>query len=748
MPDLLLELFCEEIPARMQVQASKDLERLIVGALSDRGFLFEAARAFAGPRRLTLALQGLPVKQPDVSEEKKGPRVGAPEKAIEGFLKSTGLTLDQCEKRSDAKGEFYVAVISRKGRGTSEVLAEILPETIAKLPWPKSMRWGEGTFRWVRPLHGIVATFDGEVVPLEMAGVRSGNETRGHRFLSSGTIAVRRVEDYEKKLRDAHVILDGAERRDIILHDAKQKAFALGLELIEDEGLANEVMGLAEWPVVLIGSIDAEFMDVPPEILQTSMRTHQKYFALRDGKTGKLARRFALVANMVAQDGGKDIVAGNERVLRARLSDAKFFWDQDRKRTLESRVDDLKDIVFHAKLGTQAERVQRIEALAGEIAKIIGADVEKAKRAARLCKADLTTGVVGEFPELQGVMGRYYALNDGEAPEVADAIRDHYKPLGPSDAVPTSLASIAVALADKLDTLAGFFAIGEKPTGSGDPYALRRSALGVIRILTDLKIRVSLRRVIDGVYRALLDSWGKKYLARYRMTADERIPGAFTDFWPNGSYAGEEKVYERAERGDLVLADESTIGSRDWIYDPLPIPSALHKDILSFFADRLKVALREKGVRHDLIDAVFALGNEDDLVRLVRRVEALQAFLKTDDGANLLTGYRRAANILKIEEKKDKREYRGVPDGLRQEEEQELQASLVRAKVETAKALMAEDFAGAMTALAALRVPVDRFFDKVTVNTDDKILRENRLKLLSQIVETAHQVADFSKVEG
>ncbi len=485
MPDLLLELFSEEIPARMQAQAAKDLERLVVGALSDRGLLFEGARGFGGPRRLTLAINGLPVKQPDVSEEKKGPRVGAPEKAIEGFLKSAGIALDQCEKRSDAKGEFYVAVIARKGRETADVLGEILPEQIVKLPWPKSMRWGDGAFRWVRPLHSIIATFDGEVIPFEIAGVTAGNVTRGHRFLSSGEITVRRFEDYEKKLRDAHVILNGAERCEIIVHEAQQKAFALGLELIEDEGLANEVMGLAEWPVVLVGQIDPEFMDVPPEILQTSMRTHQKYFALRDPARGKLTNRFVVVANMAADDGGLEIIAGNERVLRARLSDAKFFWDQDRKVKLESRVEALKDIVFHAKLGTQLERVERIEALAGEIAKIIGADVEKSKRAARLAKADLTTGVVGEFPELQGVMGRYYALHEGEAPEVADAVRDHYKPLGPSDAVPTAPVSISVALADKLDTLVGFFAIGEKPTGSGDPYALRRAALGFIRLVIE-----------------------------------------------------------------------------------------------------------------------------------------------------------------------------------------------------------------------------------------------------------------------
>jgi glycyl-tRNA synthetase beta chain len=719
----------------MQVQASKDLERLIVGALSDRGFLFEAARAFAGPRRLTLALQGLPVKQPDVSEEKKGPRVGAPEKAIEGFLKSAGITLDQCQKRADAKGEFYVAVIARKGRATSEVLAEILPETIAKLPWPKSMRWGEGTFRWVRPLHGILATFDGEVIPFEMAGVKSGNETRGHRFLAQGAIHVRRFEDYEKKLRDAHVILHGAERRDIILHDAKQKAFALGLELIEDEGLANEVMGLAEWPVVLIGAIDAEFMDVPPEILQTSMRTHQKYFALRDGKNGKLARRFALVANMAAQDGGKDIVAGNERVLRARLSDAKFFWDQDRKRTLESRVDDLKDIVFHAKLGTQLERVARIEALAGEIAKTIGADVEKARRAARLCKADLTTGVVGEFPELQGVMGRYYALHDGEAPEVADAIRDHYKPLGPSDAVPTAPVSIAVALADKLDTLTGFFAIDEKPTGSGDPYALRRAALGVNRVCLEREVRLNLIHIVLVAGRLVMAAM----LNRIGVELSARLP--FKQELKEDSPLRRLLELSGKAKHALVSIGLSQVPPQEW-----EVTRA--SEILSFLAERLRVSLRERGQRHDLIDAIYSVAVENDLVRLVRRVGALQAFLKTDDGANLLTGYRRAANILKIEEKKDKREYRGVPDGLRQEEEQELQAALVRTKVEAAKALTAEDFAGAMTALAALRVPVDRFFDKVTVNTDDKTLRENRLMLLSQIVETAHQVADFSKVEG
>jgi glycyl-tRNA synthetase beta chain len=755
MPDLLLELLSEEIPARMQAQGAKDLERLAVSALSDRGLLFEAIRGFAGPRRLTLAISGLPAKQPDVSEEKKGPRINAPEKAIEGFLKSAGITLDQCEKRADPKGDFYVAVIHRKGRATAEVLAEILPETIAKLPWPKSMRWGDGSFRWVRPLHSIVATFDGEIVPFEIAGVKSGNVTRGHRFLSEGAIAVRRFEDYEQKLRAAHAIVDGAERRETILHEAKQKAFALGLELIDDEGLANEVMGLAEWPVVLIGEIDSAFMDVPPEVLQTSMRTHQKYFALRHPEVAAerpskdrhpevaaerpskgLANRFAVVANMIAADGGKQIVAGNERVLRARLSDAKFFWEQDKKRTLDSRVADLKDIVFHAKLGTQLERVERIEALAGEIAKIIGADVEKSKRAARLAKTDLTTGVVGEFPELQGIMGRYYALNDGEPAEIADAIRDHYKPLGPNDQAPTAPVSIAVAVADKIDTLTGFFAINEKPTGSGDPYALRRAALGILRVVLERQLRFPMRETIWTILNGRLNvvSQGNLNDDVFVLRLDAMIKGISV---------AHSVQKQKEQLTDQQMRERAPQFRAAWLAE---VSDAL----LAFFADRMKVTLRDKGVRHDLIDAVFALGNEDDLVRLVRRVEALQAFLKTDDGANLLIGYRRAANILKIEEKKDKREYRDAPDtgALAQAEEKALRAALLSAQEAIAKLLQREDFAGAMSEMAKLRVPVDLFFDKVTVNADDKTLRENRLKLLAQIVATAHQVADFSKVEG
>jgi glycyl-tRNA synthetase beta chain len=670
MPDLLLELFSEEIPARMQAGAARDLERLMVGALTDRGYLFEGIKAFAGPRRLTLAIAGLPAKQNDVREELKGPRTDAPQAALDGFLKKTGLTKDQLKVETTPKGEVYMAVIERKGRETPHVLAEIIPDVMAKLPWPKSMRWKPGlAVRWVRPLHSILCTFDGELVPFSFAGISSGLHTRGHRFLSEGKIEARRFDDYAQKLRAAHVILEAEERAAIIFEGIKQAAFVHGLEMIPDEGLLAEVAGLAEYPTVLVGTIEDQFMDVPAEILQTSMRTHQKYFSLRDPKTGKMANRFALVSNMVAKDGGKEIIAGNERVLRARLSDAKFFWDEDRKHSLESRVEKLKGIVFHAKLGTQYDRLTRIIPSAATIANIIGADVEKAKRASLLSKADLITGVVGEFPELQGAMGRYYALHDGEDTGVADAIRDHYKPVGPSDAVPTDKVAIAVALADKQDVLTGFFAAGEKPTGSGDPFALRRAALGVIRIILENKVRLKLN-----------------------------------------------------------------------------LPS----DLMAFLADRLKVALKEKGTRHDLIDAVFSLGHEDDLVRLVARVEALQAFLKSDDGANLLAGYKRAVNILKIEEKKDSKTFISeVTERLLSDPaEIGLFAALNKARTAITAALEQEDFAAAMQQMAALRVPVDAFFEGVKVNAEDKMVRENRLNLLASLRATLHQVADFSKIEG
>ncbi len=713
MPDLLLELFSEEIPARMQAQAAKDLERLTVGALTDRGFMFEGIKAFAGPRRLTLAITGLPPEQKDVREELKGPKTDAPQAALDGFLKKTGLTKDQLKVEKTAKGEVYMAVIERKGRATPLVLAEIIPEVMGKFPWPKSMRWLPGNpVRWVRPLHSILATFDGEVVPCEFAGIKSGNTTRGHRFLSSGEITVRRFEDYEAALKKAHVVLDAAERAEIISNDIKQKAFALGLEPIDDVGLLAEVSGLAEWPVVLIGTIQDEFMDVPAEILQTSMRTHQKYFSLRDPKTGKMANRFALVANMLTKDGGKEIVAGNERVLRARLSDAKFFWDEDRKHSLESRVEKLKGIVFHAKLGTQFERVERIEKLAGEIAAKIGADVAKAKRAARLAKADLTTGVVGEFPELQGVMGRYYAQHDKEDAAVANAVRDHYKPVGPSDAVPDAPVSIALALADKFDVLAGFFAIGEKPTGSGDPYALRRAALGIIRLLLNSGVRLPLTEVLGSAVHGFLEQ---------ENTAVR-------------------EAFDQAGIGTTTLED--TLSANYDFFHGL--------GVANFIQDRLKVALKEKGIRHDLIDAVFSLGNEDDLVRLVARVEALQVFLKDEDGANLLAAYRRAVNILRIEEKKDGTRYESEvePLLLREIEEKDLWVSLQQIRQDVSRSIQQEEFIKAMAELSGLRQPVDAFFEKAKVNADDVGVRMNRLNLLASLRATLHQVADFSKIEG
>jgi glycyl-tRNA synthetase beta chain len=696
MPQLLLELFSEEIPARMQGQAARDLERLVVGALTDRGFLNEGARGFATPRRLTLVVEGLPAAQADVSEERKGPRVDAPDQAIQGFLRSTGLTKDQLRVQKDPKGDFYLAVIERRGRPTPIVLAEIIPEIVRTFPWPKSQRWGAGDLTWVRPLHSILCTFDGEVVPFAIDGIKSGNKTRGHRFLGNELFEARRFDDYVEKLKRAHVILNPAERKAQILNDAKQLAHAQNLALIQDEQLADEVAGLVEWPVPLVGQFDKAFLDVPQEILISTMRANQKYFALTDPKTGRLANKFVVIANMQTKDGGKNVVAGNERVLRARLSDAKFFWDQDKKTTLESRVPLLKDVVFHAKLGTQRDRVERIEALAGEIAETIGADKKKAWRAAYLCKADLVSGTVGEFPEVQGVMGRYFALHDKEDAEVADAIRDHYKPQGQGDDVARAPVSIAVALADKLDSLIGFFAVGEKPTGSKDPFALRRAALGAINTILQSGARIRLSHVLN-------------------------------------------KAHELHAKKQTVASSQTVV-----------------PEVLSFFVDRLKVALRDKGVRHDLIDAVFALEGLDDLILIAAGVDALQNFLKTDDGKNLLAGYKRAVNILKIEEGKEKKKnpkhpgFSGKPDVslLKEPQEVELFKSLAIANDLIAAEVEEERFEEAMRAMSRLRAPVDAFFDKVTVNADDPALRQNRLELLSEIRAAMHTVADFSKIEG
>lgn len=695
MTELLIEFFSEEIPARMQARAADDLKRLVTDKLAANGLTFAKAEAHSTPRRLALVVDGLPERTADVREEKKGPRVGSPEQAVAGFLKSAGLdSLDQCEQRDTGKGVFYFAVTEKKGRETAEVLAEIIPAAMAELPWPKSMRWGTGTVRWVRPLHSIIALFGGRVLDggYDIGGTQGrvafGNVTRGHRFLAPDAFTVESFADYKEKLRAAKVVLDREERKAKIKADSEALAKAQGLTLSPDDALLEEVAGLVEWPVVLMGGIDESFMDVPSEVLITSMRTHQKYFAVLDAE-GRMAPRFIVVANTETLDGGKAVVAGNERVLRARLSDAKFFWDQDRKTKLEARVPALEKITFHAKLGTVAEKVTRVQLLAAEIARAIGADSDAASRAALLCKADLVTEVVGEFPEVQGIMGRYYALGQGESADVANAIADHYKPLGPSDSCPTAPVSVSVALADKIDTLVGFFAIDEKPTGSKDPYALRRAALGVIRLVLENGLRVKLSEVFAAAH------------------------GAYTvsGFAPAGSVGG---------------------------------------DLMSFFADRLKVVLREQGVRHDLVDAVFALGGEDDLVRLLARVKALQAFVGSDEGANLAAAYKRASNIVRIEEKKDGASFDQPVDAdrLAQDEEKALFAALNEASATAKPLLDAEDFTGTMAALAKLRGPVDAFFDKVTVNAEDKDLRANRLRLLTQIRTTLNAVADFSKIEG
>jgi glycyl-tRNA synthetase beta chain len=708
MPDLLLELFSEEIPARMQARAAPDLKRLVTDALVERGLMYDGAAAFATPRRLALHVAGIPVRQPDTREEKKGPRVGAPDAAVQGFLKSAGLAsiAEATIARDAKKGEFYTAIIERPGRATLDVLGEILPAIVRAFPWPKSMRWGcESTrpdsLRWVRPLHSIVATFGPEteepdIVAFEIDGVAAGNVTRGHRFLAPGAFKVRRFDDYVPALEKAKVVLDAERRKNIILHDARDLAFAQGLELIQDEALLDEVAGLVEWPVVLIGQFDAAFLEIPPEVIRATIRANQKCFVLR-GAGGALANKFILVSNIEASDGGAAIAAGNARVVRARLSDAKFFWESDLKIKLEDRLRKLDRIVFHEKLGTQGERVKRIEARARELAPIVGADPDKAARAARLAKADLVSEMVGEFPELQGLMGRYYAAHQGEDASVAAAIEEHYKPQGPSDRVPSDPVGIAVALADKIDTLVGFWAIDEKPTGSKDPYALRRAALGVIRIVLENGLRLRLLPLV-------------KKLIVERFTRDPRHPTF---------------VHEP--------------------YDSIPL------DLLEFFADRLKVYLRDQGARHDLIDAVFALPGQDDLLMIVRRVEALGKFLDTDDGKNLLAGYRRAANILRIEEKKDGAgafDVAHAPALLKQDEERALAGALQHATKDATAAIAREDFEAAMRALSTLRAPVDAFFDKVTVNTDDAQLRVNRLRLLNELRRAVHEVADFSKIVG
>jgi glycyl-tRNA synthetase beta chain len=724
MPDLLLELFSEEIPARMQAKAADDLRRMVTDKLVAEGLIYDGAKAFATPRRLTLTVHGIPARQPDLKDERRGPKVGAPDVAVQGFLKSTGLkSLDEAKiQRDPKKGDFYIALIEKPGRATLEVLAEILPVIIRTFPWPKSMRWGErsarpGALSWVRPLHSIIATFgmeteEPDVVKFAIDGIETGQATHGHRFMAPAAIPVRRFEDYEAKLQAAKVVLDPQARKDIILADAKQLAFAQGFELVEDLGLLDEVAGLVEWPVVLMGSFDREFLSIPGEVIRATIRNNQKCFVVSDPKTGKLTNKFILTANIEASDGGKAIIAGNERVIRARLSDAKFFYETDLKTKLEDRLPKFDHIVFHEKLGTQGERIKRIERLAAEIAPILWAQretffdgkfldaddlskeqdyVHLVQRAAHLAKADLLTEVVGEFPELQGLMGKYYALAQGEHASVAAASEEHYKPQGPADRVPSDPVSVAVALADKISILVGFWIEDEKPTGSKDPYALRRAALGVIRLIISNNLRLPLTP-------RLRREWS-----------------------------------EYAERGRGVTSK----------------PEVTIADLLAFFADRLKVQLREQGARHDLVDAVFALEGQDDLLMVVRRVEALGKFLDSDDGKNLLAGTKRAANILRIEEKKDSKTYDGAPDAALYSlpEEKALAKAIDQVKAEAGAAVAKEDFAAAMSAMAKLRPAVDAFFDKVMVNDDDPKVRENRLKLLNEIRAATRAVADFSKIQ-
>ena len=686
MPQLLLELLSEEIPARMQAQAARDLERLAREKLAEAGLLPEALTTFAGPRRLTLAAEGLPPAQSDRTEERKGPRVGAPDQAIEGFLRSTGLTREQLTERDGV----YFAVIARKGRPTPQIVAEMVEQIVRSFPWPKSMTSGTSKLRWVRPLRRILCIFDGEVVPFQIDGIPSGDLSQGHRFMGSKqAFRARTYEDYADGLAANFVVLDPAERKARIIDAANTLCFARNLELVEDPGLLDEVAGLTEWPVPILGDMDPAFLDLPPEVIRTSMRVHQRYFAVRNPETGKLAPHFIAVANIAATDGGKTIAEGNARVLTARLKDAQFFWENDKAQgpdgtaNFDRWLKKLQGVTFHAKLGTMAERVERLTALARHIATYINVDQYVAGEAARYAKADLASGMVGEFPELQGVMGGYYAREAQLPEEIAGAIRDHYKPAGPGDAAPTAPVTVAVALADKLDTLAGFFAIGEKPTGSRDPFALRRAALGVIRILLAGQVRAPLRQLLAGAQA------------------------------------------------------------------PTAIPV---DDLAAFFADRLKVQLRDEGKRHDLVDAVFALG-DDDIVRIVARVEALDGFLKSQDGANLLAGFKRAANILRAEIKKNPGEadsYAGAVDpGLfAAEEERALHAALEAAAPRVATELQAEHFEAAMAALAGLRAPVDAFFEQVLVNADDAAVRQNRLRLLSQVQGAMGQVADFSLVAG
>ncbi|MCK0068631.1 glycine--tRNA ligase subunit beta [Kordiimonas laminariae] len=723
MADLLIELFSEEIPARMQGKAADDLKKMVTGTLKEAGLTFDAADAYSTPRRLALNVTNLPAATPDISEERRGPRVDAPEKALEGFMRGAGVTRDQLEEREEKKGTFFFAKIEKPGRAATEVIAEAVENAVRNFPWPKSQRWGSGSLKWVRPLHSILCVLGGETVELEVEGYRAGNTTRGHRFMAPDEFTVTDFADYKAKLLEHKVVLDATRRETLIYDTAQTLAQAAGLELVEDRGLLTEVAGLVEWPVPMIGAFDPAFLEVPEEVLILTMRKDQKYFVTRDPATGKLANKFIFTANLEPSDDGSAVTNGNQRVVSARLADAKFFWDQDLKRKLDDNLPALKEIVFHKDLGMVSDRVERMKKLARHLAEFIpGCDADEAERAAELAKADLVSNMVYEFPEVQGAMGRYYAQKQGETDAVADAIRDHYAPAGPSDACPSAPVSIAVALAEKLDTLAGFFFINQKPTGSKDPFALRRAALGTIRLIVENNLRVSLDKPI---YEALI-------LVRETIRKNAQL---------------EVKVSSSRNLEDLSIAIDGLEADIEYQADAL-------QQLLRFFGDRLKVAQREKGVRHDLISSVFSRsedGEKDvDMVRILTCVVALSTFLATDDGTNLLAGYKRAANILKAEEKKEGKAFDASVDASKFEltEEKALGEALVSAKAGASEALEAEDFEKAMSALSTLRAPIDAFFDKVIVNADDADVRANRLSLLTEIRAAVNTVADFGLIEG
>ncbi|WP_039018994.1 glycine--tRNA ligase subunit beta [Halocynthiibacter namhaensis] len=752
MPDLLIELFSEEIPARMQGKAADDLKKLVTNGLVDAGLTYGSAGVFSTPRRLVLTIDGLLAESPEVREERRGPKVGAPEKALEGFLRGAGVAREDLVEREEKKGAFYFATIVKPGRPAADIIAEVLEAAIRNFPWSKSMRWGgvgqpgNGSLKWVRPLHSIIALLSDEagatVVPMDIEGITSGDSTHGHRFMAPGAFSVTGFDDYSTKLKAAHVILEAAERQEIIWQDATNQAFAQGLEVVDDPGLLAEVAGLVEWPVVLMGDIADDFMELPPEVLQTSMKEHQKFFSVRDPQSGKIVK-FITVANRETADNGATILAGNQKVLFARLSDAKFFWENDlrvAKTGMDPWLDSLSNVTFHNKLGSQKERIDRIAALARELAPVVGADADLAEQAAHVAKADLSSEMVYEFPELQGLMGRYYANAAGLPADVAEAAEAHYSPLGPSDDVPTSPVSVTVALADKLDLLTGFWAIDEKPTGSKDPFALRRAALGVIRLVLENGVRLEMADVVFK-HNARLTGFISGNEVSRRM---EILQSAVDDLPSEASSVASQAVLDtksKVDGKDFVnnLADAAIVNATVAI-----------SHLMSFFHDRLKVFLKDQGVRHDVIDACLAMGGNDDLVLLVNRAKALSALLATDDGENLLQGFKRANNILTQAEEKDGVEYSYGADVKFAEDDSEkaLFAALDAAEAKIAPAMKSEDFAAAMAEMATLRAPIDAFFDAVQINAESEIIRRNRLNLLSRIRVICLSVADLTKVEG